>query len=225
MFHITKVSGNAKTGPIPVTTTSRDTCPESCPFKNNGCYAESGPLALHWRKVTEGTRGMGETDFLTAIKALPKSQLWRHNQAGDLPTLDGETISRAFLKALVSANKGKRGFTYTHHRLTPENIDTIAEANLGGFTINISGNNAIQAVKLFKAYKLPTTTVLPVDAPNCQEVDGVKVVACPAEKSDKINCSNCALCAIPNREYVIGFRAHGTGKRKANLIATDREAG
>ncbi len=46
----TRVSSNAKTGPIPVTTTSEETCPVSCPLKRNGCYADAGPLALFWRK-------------------------------------------------------------------------------------------------------------------------------------------------------------------------------
>lgn len=48
-YHFTRVSGNAKCGPIPVTTTSADSCPPTCSFKGNGCYAESGPLAMHWK--------------------------------------------------------------------------------------------------------------------------------------------------------------------------------
>ena len=55
--HITARSGNAKTGPIPVTTTERASCPTTCPFYDKGCYAKSGPLALHWRKVSDGERG------------------------------------------------------------------------------------------------------------------------------------------------------------------------
>lgn len=56
-YHFTRASGNVKTGPIPVTTTSADSCPPTCSFKGNGCYAESGPLALHWRAVSSGKRG------------------------------------------------------------------------------------------------------------------------------------------------------------------------
>jgi len=43
-FHIVEKSSNRKTGPIPVTTSPVETCPTSCPLKNNGCYAEGGPL-------------------------------------------------------------------------------------------------------------------------------------------------------------------------------------
>ena len=84
-YHLTPRSSNKKTGPIPVSTTSRDSCPDTCPLKNGGgCYAGSGPLSLHWDKV--GTdRGVSLESFCDTIRALPKGQVWRHNQAGDLP--------------------------------------------------------------------------------------------------------------------------------------------
>ena len=95
--HLTPKSANKKVGPIPVSTTTADTCPATCPFNNaneGGCYAEAGPLKLHWMKVTRGERGTNFSEFLEQIKALPDGQLWRHNQAGELPgdnkTLDGD---------------------------------------------------------------------------------------------------------------------------------------
>lgn len=216
-YHITKVSSNKKTGPIPVTTTSKDSCPNHCPYKGNGCYAESGPLNIHWNKITKRERGIDFAEFISEIKSLRKGQLWRHNQAGDLPHHNGEIDTSAMTK-LINANKGKRGFTYTHHNpLT--NINILRKANENGFTVNISGNNVDHAVKLYKETGLPTVTVLPIDAPNVQVVENTKIVACPAEKSDKVNCANCGLCAINDRDYIIGFRAHGTSKKKANKIA------
>jgi hypothetical protein len=84
-YHLTLKSGNEKTGTMPVSTTSRHTCPSSCPLKGNGCYADSGPLGIHWAKVNRGERGMNFHDFILAVNALPKDAVWRHNQAGDLP--------------------------------------------------------------------------------------------------------------------------------------------
>ena len=80
-YHLTEVSSNKKTGPIPVSTTSSDTCPPACPFNDGGCYAKSGPLALHWKKVSEDQRGDDFDTFIDKIKKLPKNQLFRHNQA------------------------------------------------------------------------------------------------------------------------------------------------
>lgn len=218
--HLTLKSRNAKTGPIPVSTTTRATCPDSCPFKANGCYAESGPLAIHWRKVTQGL-GMSWQAFCDAIESLPAGQLWRHNQAGDLPG-QGETIDRDALSALVQANKGKRGFTYTHKPLTAGNQQAIKDANEQGFTINLSANSLAHADKLASLGIAPVTVVLPHDAPTATQYtpQGRKVVVCPATYRDNVSCASCKLCAVRDRDCIVGFPAHGTSKRKASTIAT-----
>lgn len=110
---LTLRSRNGKTGPIPVSTTSAETCSDACPLKGGrGCYVEGGKTALQWRKVSEGRAGMAWQAFCEAVAALPAGQLWRHNQAGDLPG-EGDVIARQPLSALIAANQGKRGFTYT----------------------------------------------------------------------------------------------------------------
>ena len=68
-FHMTLESRNEKTGPIPVSTTSYDTCPDVCPLKGNGCYADGGPLGMHWRAVSEGKRGTTFDAFLAEVAA------------------------------------------------------------------------------------------------------------------------------------------------------------
>lgn len=223
--HLSRVSGNAKTGPIPVSTTSANTCPDSCPLKAKGCYAKGGPSAIHWRKVTNGERGKQWNEFCEDIKALPRDQLWRHNQAGDLPGA-GDTIDTESLRQLVQANKGKRGFTYTHYPVGDTNNGThainasaIYNANQSGFAVNLSANNVKQAVEYMALNIAPVVTLLPTDAPNVQTIEGIKVVACPAEKSDKVTCATCGLCADTQRDYVIGFRAHGVSKKAVEIIA------
>ena len=106
-FHITRVSSNKKTGPIPVTTSSENTCPSTCPLYGKGCYAKAGPLALHWRKVSDENekRSLSFSDFIAGIKSLPKGQLFRHNQAGDLPHYHGY-IKEEETNALIKASKG-----------------------------------------------------------------------------------------------------------------------
>lgn len=217
-FALTRVSGNAKTGPIPTSMSSAVTCPDTCALKNNGCYANGGPTAIHWRILTKGERGVNAEQFFNDVRAIPRGSLWRHNVAGDLPHVDG-VIDSDFLGKLVHANNGKRGFTYTHHVLSVENAELIRKANEYGFTVNVSCDTAAQAVDTFKNRQVPVVTILPLDAPNVQIVDDVKIVACPAEKSDKVQCANCQLCAIADREYIIGFRAHGVSKKKVDIIA------
>ena len=219
-FSLTRISKNRKTGPIPTSMTGKESCPTTCPLKGNGCYAESGHANIHWSRLTSGkvSTAVDAGQFFNEVRAIKKGSLWRHNVAGDLPHNDG-VIDVGFLRALTKANKGRRGFTYTHHVLNSENLKAIADANAGGFTINISANTANSAALLAKTSKLPVVCILPMDAPNVQVVNDTKIVACPAEKSDKVTCYDCELCQRADRDFVIGFRAHGTAKRKVDIIA------
>lgn len=221
MHHIafTRVSRNAKTGPIPVTTTSEETCPESCPLKKHGCYAESGPLALFWRKVTERKAGLSWEAALGEIRKLPKGTLWRHNQAGDLPG-NGDSIDSEAMRQLIAANRGKRGFTYTHKPATGDNAALIAQANESGFAVNLSADNLAEADQLAALEIAPIVVVLPADQTRATKTPGGRHVAiCPATISDNVNCSSCGLCAEIGRKAIIGFPAHGTSKRKASAVA------
>ena len=42
------ISQNTKTGPIPVSIIERASCWLGCALYENGCYAETGALAMHW---------------------------------------------------------------------------------------------------------------------------------------------------------------------------------
>jgi hypothetical protein len=221
LVHLTPISGNAKTGPIPVSTSTSKTCPASCPFnKGNGCYAGSGPLALHWRKVTSGERSMGWNAFCAEIAALASGQLWRHNQAGDLPG-SGESIDKGEFLALVQANEGKRGFTYTH-KTAKANHDLIRFANAKGFTVNLSANSLSHADTLADAKAGPVVTVLPAtQTTNTVTPAGRRVVVCPAAVKEGVSCATCQLCQKANRSVIVGFPAHGTQAKKATAIASN----
>ena len=221
-YHLTAKSRNAKTGPIPVTVSSGNTCPDACPFLRAGCYAAGGPLALHWRAVSDGTRGSDLAALCDSIAALPAGQLWRHNAAGDLPG-NGDAIDADALRQIVEANKGKRGFTYSHKPpLHGDNAAHIAAANAAGFAVNLSGNNLAHADALADMAIGPVVVVQ--DAPNGTRADtvtpaGRKVVTCPATYKDDVDCASCGLCAARNRKVIVGFPAHGVQKRAAAAIA------
>ena len=219
LTHLTPKSSNAKTGPIPVSTSSFKNCPDNCGLKNNGCYAGSGPLALHWKAVTENKRGLDWTGFLGSIKALPDGQLWRHNQAGDIKG-DGVIIDSLQLSELILANKGKKGFTYTHYLPTEgNNKHFIKLANRHGFTVNLSAESFEQADK-FKALDIgPVVTIMPEGMPKTFKTPaGNTLVTCPATYKDDISCATCALCQKADRSTIVGFPVHGTSKKKANSV-------
>jgi len=218
--HLTLKSANAKTGPIPVSTSAAETCPEACPFKAKGCYAKGGPLALHWSKVTSGERGINWSAFIAEVRKFPSGQLWRHNQAGDLPGI-GNSIDATALSQLTEANAGKRGFTYTHKPPTGSNLTALRAANSAGFTINLSANSVNHADQL-ASLGLPVAAVVPQDSPDrFTTPDGNRVVVCPAQRVEGLSCDKCRLCAKADRGFIVGFKPHGAASKAVNQIASN----
>lgn len=247
--NLTLKSRNKKVGPVPVSTSGRETCPSACPLKDGPCYADGGPLSLFWQKVTDQKAGANYRRFIASVAALPIGQFWRHNQAGDLKpcSKDPETIDGPALVELVEANHGKAGFTFTHYDVIKNAVNNfiVTAANRNGFTINLSGNNVHHADELIETGAGPVVTVLPViyerktqKAPAGKEwaetlaeyksrletlptttPAGARLVVCPATYKDDTACVNCRLCQKAGRKTVVGFPAHGRSRRKADAVA------
>ena len=208
---------NRKTGPIPVSMTSSVSCPPSCSYYGAGCYAERHILGMHWRRLEKG-EGRHWTAFCDMVRELPKGQLWRHNEAGDLPGL-GETLSESQIVELAGAARHTRGFTYTHKlgKLLPflereNHFKLLRYLNASGVTVNLSVDN-FDELDAYAGFMLPMTTVLAVDAPRVSYTkQGRKVIVCPAQVNEGTTCSSCGICQAnsPDRA-VVGFLAHGNG--------------
>jgi hypothetical protein len=220
--HLTLKSSNAKTGPIPVSTTGRASCPTSCPFQASGCYADNYGLNFLWNRVTNGAAGSDWATFCAQIKTLPDGQLWRHNQAGDLPQDGHGRIDGHLMGYLVAANIGKRGFTYTHHDPSlGENAKYIKGSNDWGFTVNLSANTPRHADTLAALEIAPVVVVLPsTQTTNTTTPQGRSIVICPATTRDDVTCESCQLCARVDRKVIVGFPAHGSGAKKAEQAIT-----
>lgn len=232
-------SKNKKVGKIPVVTSESKTCPSACPLKNNGCYAQYGPMSLKWRAL-EGLSKMKVTtktwdEMCNSIESLPAKQLWRMNDGGDLPGNNND-INTLLLEKLVKANKGKCGWTYTHkpvglagqklfeenrkkyrfsYKTALTNARAIRAANLNGFTVNLSGDSLEEADELYDLNIGPVVVTVPSDSPTQQKTPrGRHVIVCPAQHAD-IACKECGLCA-KQRKAIVGFWAHGAGTKKIN---------
>lgn len=209
-------SGNKKLGPIPAAIVSPETCPSSCGFYGKGCFPESYPSMLHWRNVERD--GLEWEDFLARVRALPEGQLWRYAVSGDLPG-NGESVDTLRLAELSKANRGRRGFAFTHK--SPESpLAAVAmiRARQDGFTINLSADTLEDADR--KSYfALPVVVVVPSDAPDgLRTPAGRRLVMCPAETRG-LTCAECQLCSVPSRKGIVAFRAHGPMKKTVSRIA------
>jgi hypothetical protein len=159
------VSQNAKTGPIPASIVERASCWPGCALFANGCYAETGALALHWNRVSRGLAGGSWSEFCAKVAALRPGRLWRYAQAGDLPG-QGAEIDGKLLEELVAANTRKKVIAFTHKPVlgndpvAVKNRRLIDAAVKAGFTINLSADNAAHADKLAELGIAPVVTVL-----------------------------------------------------------------
>lgn len=215
-----RVSHNVKTGPIPVSTSSPSTCPQSCGWYGRGCYAEYNHVARWWRATAR--TGLSWEDFCRAVAKLPAGQLWRHNEAGDLPGR-GEDVDVHAVMRLVEANRGRRGFTYTHK--SPQQWGWLLRyANREGFAINISCDafERLDALKLQFGRTVPLTVVVPSDWPQRSRTPaGHHVVVCPAQTTEGLTCHRCGLCGVSGRAAVVAFRAHGQSASRVSIGATN----
>lgn len=203
---LNEVSGNKKTGRIPVTISSPGTCPTSCAFRGQGCYGEFGFLRHHWARTP--TDGMTWSDFCAAVSR------FKSGQAGDLPGV-GDDLDVEKLAELVDANEraGAKGFTLTHKPLVTEaERDAVVDANARGFTINISADGMADVDRARALGAGPVAVVVAADAPRSPGY-----VLCPFE-TDGITCKRCRLCTVPSRRSIVAFRAHGQFSARVDEI-------
>ncbi len=233
-------SGNRKVGKIPVSTTEAGSCPSSCPLaspegagvsKGADCYAASGPLGMHWRKIGKDGRGTMWSLFCKAVAKFPANQLWRHNQAGDLPkgytdSLDRDIVDAEKCFELSDASRGKRGWTYTHYDMdSPLNRAVVEEMNdVDGLTVNLSADSLSEADEYTDLGIGPVCVTLPKDAPHRgnKTPNGLPVVVCPAQTQDDMSCQQCKLCQVRDRKSIVGFLAHGIASKR---LSSKLEAG
>jgi hypothetical protein len=229
---------NRKTGQIPTAYVARESCPSSCPLLGNGCYAETGNIGLHRRKM----KGVPWAKFcLMVAEKLGPRQLWRYAVAGDLPGFGG-LIDRAALQLLTTANMRRPVIAYTHkpvldaeHPAAASNRRFIAEAIGGGLMLNLSGNNPSHADVLADLDLAPVITILRnayarrhrslgrgkrewletigeyrdrISTFPTHSPAGRRIAVCPASYTET-TCAACRACAHGRNGTVIGFPAHG----------------
>lgn len=234
-YHMTKQSTNVKTGPMPVATISKTSCPTSCPLRGNGgCYAEGGPLRIHWDAITNEKRGTEFPEFLEAVEDLPRRKIWRYGQAGDLPGV-GDEIDAEQLVQLATANDSRPVIAFTHKPATAANMAALNAAADLGFRVNLSADNLEEADE-FSDLGASVVVVLPLEYGRKSARDewretvseykartaslpkitpnGRRIAVCPATYTDT-NCKDCGVCANHNRNgAIVGFPAHGARKAK-----------
>ena len=229
-------SSNKKTGDIIQSYSSRSTCPTSCAFRNNGCYAEGTHTKMVWdrcedkqdkRYVINGEHlklGLLEGAF-NKLRSNPTrdSILFRHNVAGDIALEGTDIIDVNRVNNIVGAIEGAnrvvgeiiKGYTYTHCMIDLNASDIIHDAAKRGFLINASCETAEEASHA-KALGINAViaSVNPKETEKELKAIGLYGAQCPAQIKEGMDCNRCQLCA-KNRKVVIIFGVHGNASKIA----------
>lgn len=228
-------SSNVKTGDIIQSYSARSTCPNRCPFKGNGCYADNFHVSMAWNRAENpldnhyvGTKKDLFLSLLSATADHAKKEntvLFRHNVAGDIAHEDSNMINRGLLEALtdtcnkVSDTLGVKlqGYTYTHCSINMQNAKAVREATSKGFTVNFSCETVAE-VKEAKALACDAvmTSINPDETIKSLKAEGFKALQCLSQTKG-ISCKDCGLCAR-HRDLVLVFGVHGNGSKKARNV-------
>jgi hypothetical protein len=130
-----------------------------------------------------------------------------------------EQIDAEYLDALLDAVPSKGvSFTYSHFdwKLWADKLAP------GKTVINFSTESPLTAAAA-TLENVPSVVVLREDYWQGSKTQsapfGVRIVRCPAEYRAGFSCRDCGngepLCARLDRDYIIGFTAHGPSKKKA----------
>lgn len=230
-------SSNPKTGNIIQSYSHRATCPNRCPLKGNGCYADSFFTSRQWNRCDdEGDKryianGRDlKLELISAVATHIKKDkvpiLFRHNIAGDIALPNSDKIDEERLNTIVEAcnkvssllNANLMGYTYTHCNLSIGNIKKVKNAQDKGFIVNFSCETIeeVKEVKLTDCNAV-MTSVNPKETIKELKKEGLKSLQCPAQTTEGMNCKKCRLCAR-DRDGVIIFAVHGKDSSKAKKV-------
>ena len=128
-------------------------------------------------------------------------------------------IDEPYLNAVLSAVP-RRGVSFTYSHFDP--LFWAHRLAAGKTVINYSADGLNEAYSAFQ-WRAPVVTVVPENFfanGKWDKLADVRLVRCPAEYNSAVTCNNCGdglpLCARPDRDYIITFTAHGSGKKKIN---------
>jgi hypothetical protein len=122
--------------------------------------------------------------------------------------------------AAVYDSVPRRGMAWAYSHFPAEALPIPAP---GKTTINASCDTIADAVRTVELGR-PAVYAAPVDTAESwpRKIHGVTFARCPAELAESFTCADCGngspLCARGERDFVVVFVAHGTGK---NRVGTD----
>lgn len=212
------------------------TCPDSCRFKNAGCYVQTGQAANMMRRMDVAAKqqhsihpNILEANLIDAQWNDPyhrrarvpqdgpggKGRPLRLHVGGDVRDVEGANALANACEYWLERDGGPV-WNYTHRwREVPVSAWGPAISTLA------SVETVAEAEEAVDVGYMPSFTVASFEQERGYKMGAIKVVPCPAQTRD-IKCVDCKLCfkKLP-KGTAIGFAWHGrnlAGKRKLDVI-------
>lgn len=210
------LSQNAKLGPVAATYVAQVTCPTSCPFYKNGCYAETGNAGIHTARLNRTTAdamelAQAEADLIHAAAINPKQSKipLRLHVVGDCKT-DAAAGLVSTAAAIYQKRKGTV-WTYTHA------WKDVRRESWGDVSV-LASCETVADVR--KAMSEGYAAAIVRDQDTTIKEDGLTYVPCPQQRREGVTCASCRLCMqdskLRDRGVVIVFTPHGFNRKKVN---------
>lgn len=213
---------NNKLGNMSTTYVTQATCPDSCQFKGNGCYAEDGFVGIHNRRLnrTQHKQQFSHTNLAlmeaNGIRMLTGTRRLRAHVVGDCSTPEAAQLVGA---ALVQHEQkfGQRAWTYTHA------WRRIAIGEWLGARVLASCETPED---MHAAHTMGYAVALTIGHTSSRKAfafHGFTVVPCPAQFHQpngerQTTCERCNLCSDTDRNMlqrrVVGFQPDGRSADK-----------
>jgi hypothetical protein len=219
-------SQNQKLGGVSTTYAAQVSCPDTCVFRNNGCYAESsGPIGWMTTRMNTAAAEAAATimDVANAeaesIRGLTGKRDLRLHTLGDCKTNESaRTVAGAAMEHM--AKFGRRAWTYTHGWMA-----VLRESWLGVSVL--ASCETVKQVRLAHARGYAAAIVVqehPEDG-KAYKSEEYTIIPCPEQTGRAASCAECRLCwddqKLHARKAVIAFATHG-GREGAANGALDR---
>jgi len=207
LVHWVSKSSDKKIGKITASYSPLSSCPDSCSFKDGGCYAWGlFYLRILGKKIENGK--LKAKTLTEALKKMDKSaRVARHRVAGDIvgdvpgTLLECKEVESAGLINIGYTHAWREGYSAPlkkWFRASCNTVKDVEDAVAAGWstTLAVSGSNIPKSFGFM----------------------GKRAVLCPArngvEGKADITCNTCTLCSVNDKtkNLIVMFRVHGNGK-------------
>lgn len=226
--------GNARKRPTPVGpfvastyVSIAATCPSTCTFRDNGCYAQAGASHLTMGDLDRAGRRTTGLE-VTLAEAAKLDALWPggvpqdgHRGGRDLRLhVGGDTSCTTGARALAEsvARLQARGlgaaWSYTHA------WRSIPREAFGPISVLASCETPAEAIEAVALGYAPAITVEEFPSRRAFRLaPGIKAIPCPFERGGDTTCARCRLCFNDSRlrqaGRAIAFATHGADAEQA----------